>query len=124
MTILVTLYSDDPFEVDRQARLLRSELLALDVDRVNFADPDELPPSHAKGVDPATLSTIVVALSSSPVLVQLGRFLRDWVNRANNRKIIVRDGNRSLEITGTDPKDNREAIEAFFRKPINQNTNR
>lgn len=37
-------------------------------------------------------TAIVVALASFPVLVQLG---------ANGRTIVVRDGDRSLELTGT-----------------------
>jgi hypothetical protein len=98
-TVSLTLHGD-PDEVDIQARQLRIELLALDVDRVDLAAQDE-PPPLSKGVDPATFSTIIVAMSSSPVLVRLGRVLRDWVNRSIKRKIVVRDGDRSLEITGT-----------------------
>jgi hypothetical protein len=115
-TISVTVLDDDPGTVDRLSRQLRTELLALDVDRADLVLDDEVPPG-AKA-DAGTIVSIVVALSGSPVLVQLGRVLRDWVNRANGRKIVVRDGDRSMEITGTSVEDNREVIEAFFRKEI------
>jgi hypothetical protein len=63
------------------------------------------------------VTTIVVAVSGSPVLVQLGRVLRDWVTRGNSRKIIARDGGRSLEITGTTAAESRKMIEEFFNRP-------
>ena len=113
-TVSLTLQGD-PAEVDEQARQLRTELLALDVDRVDFGG-DGPPPQGSKAVDAATVSTVIVALSSSPVLVQLGRVLRDWVTRDERRKIVVRDGDRSLELTGADADDNAAVIEAFFRQ--------
>ncbi|MCP2165468.1 effector-associated constant component EACC1 [Goodfellowiella coeruleoviolacea] len=106
----------EPGEVDEQARQLRGELRALDVARVEFAPGGELPPG-AKAVDPATVSTIIVALASSRVLVQLGKVLQDWVNRGRDRKIVVRDGDRSLEITGTTRADTQRAIDEFFDRP-------
>jgi Effector Associated Constant Component 1 len=112
-TISVTVVDDDPAEADRLSRELRTEILALDVDRAELV-LDRAVPAGAKA-DAGTVETIVVALSASPVLVQLAGLLRDWVNRANHRKIVVRDGDRSLELTGGPVEDNRAAIEAFFR---------
>ncbi|TDV36091.1 hypothetical protein CLV71_13269 [Actinophytocola oryzae] len=103
-------------ECDQACRDLRTEVLALDVDRVDLV-PDGAVPAGAK-VDAASITTIAVALAGSPVLVQLGHLLRDWVTRANGRKIVVRDGERSLEITGTTAADNRDVIEAFFRREV------
>jgi len=112
-TVSLTLHGD-PEDVDGQARQLRTELLDLDVDRVDFA-PGGPPPEDSKGADADTVSTIIVALSTSPVLIQLGRVLRDWVTRGQHRKIEVRDGERSTVLTNTTSADNRAAIEAFFR---------
>ena len=114
-TVSLTLHGD-PEDVDTQARQLRTELLDLDVDGAEFADGGPAP-AAAKGVDPGSDSTIIVALSSSPVLVQLGRVLRDWVRRGESRKIEVREGKRSITLTNTTAEDNRAAIEAFFREP-------
>lgn len=111
MSISLTVLDED---ADRLARELRAELLALDVDRIDLVPDGEVPPGVK--ADAATITTIVVALSGSPVLVQLGRALRDWLNRVNGRKIVVRDGDRSLEIIGSTAEDNREVIEAFFRR--------
>lgn len=105
----------DPEEADRLARRLRSELSALDLEEVDLVKDGAVPPL-AKSVDPATVTTILVAAATSPVLVQLAGTLRDWVNRGRHRKIVVKTGNRSIEITGTSARDNRRAIEAFFRE--------
>lgn len=108
-TISLVVLDDDPAAADRLSRELRTELLALDIDGADLVLDNEVPPT-AKA-DAGTVTAIVVALSGSPVLVQLGRVLRDWVNRANKRKIVVRDGDRHLEITGYNLDD----VEAFFR---------
>lgn len=107
-TISLAVVDDDPGDVDRLTRALRSELLALDLDSADLATGD-VPPG-AK-TDTGTVVSIVVALSGSPVAVQLGRVLRDWVNRNNNRKLVVRDGDRSIEVTGYDLDE----LEHFFR---------
>lgn len=113
-TITVTVRDDDPEELDSQARLLRDELDGLDVDGLEFA-PGAPAPEDAKGVDPATLTTIIVTLSGSPVLIQLGRVLRDFVaNR--KRRVVVRDGKRSLEINGPLDESAKQAIESFFEQ--------
>lgn len=117
-TISIAVQHDDPGDADRLYRQLRTELLALDVDDAEFTF-DRTAPPLAKA-DPAHITAIVVALSSSPVLVQLGRLLRDWVNRANGRKIVVRRGNGDeLEITGASPQDVQLAVESFFTTETN-----
>ncbi|GAA3434314.1 effector-associated constant component EACC1 [Kutzneria kofuensis] len=113
-TVSLTLHGD-PEDVDSQARQLRTELLDLDVDSADFAAGGPAP-ELSKGADADTVSTIIVALTTSPVLVQLGRVLRDWVRRDERRKIEVRDGDRSIVLTNTTAEDNSAAIEAFFRR--------
>lgn len=113
-TVSLTLHGD-PEDVDGQARRLRTELLDLDVDSVEFA-PGGPPPETSKGVDPGSVSAIIVALSSSPVLIQFGRVLRAWVTRGAERKIEVRVGDRKLTITGSPAEVDQAVIEAFFRE--------
>lgn len=116
MTISVTVQDDDPGEADRLHRELYRELTALDVDDLELVTDPEIPPL-AKA-DPANIEAIIVALASSPVLVQLGALLRDWVNRANGRKIVVKDGDRSLEITAPTTEDTRKVIDGYFTRKI------
>jgi hypothetical protein len=112
-TISVTLQDDDPEVLDTRIRLLREDVSGLDVDSVDFA-PGPPAPQDAKGVDPETLGTIIVAVSGSPVLVQLGRVLRAFVERGRQR-VVVREGDRRLEIQGPLDAAAKEAIESFFR---------
>ncbi|GAA3043223.1 hypothetical protein LV79_005999 [Actinokineospora globicatena] len=104
----------DESESDALTRQLRAELLELDVDSVDLGGKGT-PPEHSKGVDPATLTTLVVAVSSSPVLVELARALRDWITRAADRKITITaaDG-RALEITGARAREEQRLIETFL----------
>jgi hypothetical protein len=111
-TISVEVCDDDPAERDNLYRTLREELLSLDIASAELSvDPTR--PAGAKA-DPASITEIIVALAGSRVLFQVAAFLRDWVKRSAKRKIVVRDGNRMLEITGATTRDNREVIDAFF----------
>jgi hypothetical protein len=111
-TISVEVCDDDPSERDNLYLNLREELLSLDIEDAEFSvDPTR--PAGAKA-DPASITEIVVALAGSRVLLQVAAFLRDWVKRSAKRKIVVRDGDRTLEITGATTRDNREVIDAFF----------
>jgi hypothetical protein len=112
--ISLTVPGDDPAVADEQIRQLREELLGLDVDAVEFA-PGSPALAGAKGVDAATVTSLVVTLSSSPVLIILGRTLRDWVNRANGRSLVIRKDGRSLEINGARGRRDLEIIETFMR---------
>ena len=107
-TISLTVVDED---ADRLSRLLRTELLSLDVDSVELVT-GAVPPG-AKSTTGA-VTTIIVSLAGSPVLTQLVATLRDWVNRDKNRKIVIRDGDRAIELVGTSPDDNHAAIKAFL----------
>lgn len=115
-TLLLNVHSGgDSAETDRLTRQLRAELLALDLERIDITADGDIPP-NAKSADPATVSTIIVAVAGSPVLIQLARVLQSVVTRGKNRTITVYDGNRSLKITGANAEDNRRVIEEFFRE--------
>jgi hypothetical protein len=105
----------DPFLVDRLDTQLRRELRAFDVKiEPRRSDTTETTDS-GKGFDPATVGAIMLAVGSSPVLVSLGRFLREWVRRAPDRKIVVKiPGRGSMEITNADDGDRAAAIDRFF----------
>jgi hypothetical protein len=113
-TVSLTVSDDDDADADRLVRGLRTELLSLDVADITFAPAAAPPPAGSKGVDANTLTTIIVTLSGSRVLVELAGAVRDWITRANGRKIVIHDGDRSLEITGARLAEHPKVIEAFF----------
>jgi hypothetical protein len=114
--ISVTVEGSDPGRVDYETRQLIDEIRALRV-TAEFA-PGEPPPPDSKGWDPATVSTIIASLAASPVLVRLGRVLQDWVNRDRHRKIVAKDGDRTVEITGRATDQELAAVKDFFSREI------
>jgi hypothetical protein len=86
-------------ELAQLSRWLRSELLELDVERVEYADSP--PPPESKSGTAVSLGTMIVTLSDSAVLAALVGVLRAWVRRGSDRKVTIRLGEDKLEIRGT-----------------------
>jgi hypothetical protein len=115
-TLSLTVVDDDPAEVDRLSRALHTELDALELDRNELVVEDDAPPLAKSGGD--TVTALLIALATSPALVQLGALLRDWVTRDRGRKVVVRDGDRSIELTGGTAAESAEVIRKFFHREI------
>jgi hypothetical protein len=101
-------------QIDQLTRQFRQEVLALDVDTVTVPTVDDAP-AGAKG-DPVTIGTLVVTLASSRVLVSLCQLARTWVTRDHNRRITLKQGARTLEITGTNTAQHQQLIDAFLNE--------
>lgn len=85
-------------ELDRLTRNLRTELLELNVERVDLASGSTAPPG-TKSAEAFTLGTLVI--STMPVFVpKLVEFLQSWVMRAEDRKVKIKSqvGDRSIEL--------------------------
>jgi hypothetical protein len=102
----------DIAETDRLSRELRRELLALDVDDVALARGGEAP-AGAKG-DPVTVGMLVVSLANSAGLVGICQVVRTWVNRDRGRRIVMKEGKRTLQITGANAAQHQQIIDAFL----------
>ena len=111
-TLSLTVIDDDPAEADKLSRQLHTELRGLDVDSIDLVEDPNVPEGARSTA--GAITTIVVSIAGSPVLVQFGKTLTAWITRSHHRKIIIRDGKRSVTLTGTTPEDNRKAIEGFF----------
>jgi len=105
----------DPEETDQLTRQFRTELLGLDVIDANLA-ADGPGPANAKG-DPVTIGTIVVTLANSTALVGVCQLARGWVNRKRGRRVVVKDGDRSLELAEASPEQQQQLIDAFLEEP-------
>lgn len=101
----------DADETDRRTRQLRQELLALDVDDITLPSTHHAP-AGAKG-DPISIGTLVVSLANSAALVEICRVVRAWVTRDHGRRITLKDGDRTLEITGANTAQHQQIIDAF-----------
>lgn len=102
---------------DRLARQLRLELAALAVDEVRLSSTGSAPPG-AKGIAAST-GELVVSLANSAafatVLTSLVQVLRAWIARGQARHVILKDGERSLELTGASLDQQQQAVDAFVR---------
>lgn len=106
--------TDDTAEVDRLSRDLSRELFQGDVEDVEFAREGEAP-TGAKG-DPVSVGMLIVSLANSAGLVGVCQVVRSWVSRDERRRIVVRAGKRTLEITGASPQQHQQIIDAFLQE--------
>lgn len=99
-------------EIDRLARQFRQELLGLDVEAVAVPSGGTAP-SGAKG-DPVTIGTLIVTMANSAVLAGICQVARAWVTGARGRHIMIKDGDRSLEIDGASASQMQQVIDKFL----------
>ncbi len=113
-TVLVelTLVDGDAMEVDRLRRSLREELLGLEVDRV--ATVAAAAPENAKGLG-TELGSLVVTLANSAILLAVCQTIRAWVMHNKNRRVVIKDNDRTLELTAVSAAQHQEIIAAFLR---------
>jgi hypothetical protein len=102
----------DVLDLDRTARQLRRELLALDLEDISFARVEA--PAGSRG-DAVTVSTLILTLTNSAVLVAACQVLRAWVLRAQGRRVSVRYGDKRVEITGATGSQQQQVIDAAVR---------
>jgi len=84
----------------------------LDVDDVALAREADAPPG-ARG-DAITVGTLIVTLANSAGLVSICQLVRTWVTRDQGRRITIKYGKRTLEITGANAAQHQQIIDAFL----------
>jgi len=105
----------DAGQLDTLTRLLRQELLLLDVDKVTVDGARQTPPG-ARG-DPTAIGSLVMTLANSAVLVGVCQVLRAWQARQQGRSFIMKlkDGRPvSLEIHGDNAAQHQQLIDDFL----------
>ncbi|HEY2700500.1 MAG TPA: hypothetical protein VGJ45_33915 [Pseudonocardiaceae bacterium] len=107
----------DEEEHDLLARLLRMELQALELDDVRLPVTASAPTGTKGGA--ASTGQLVVSLANSAafgaVLTSLVQVLRAWITRGQGRRVVLKDGERSLELTGASTDQQQQAVDAFAR---------
>jgi Effector Associated Constant Component 1 len=99
--LLVEIGAGPDSDLEELAQLcdgLRLELLELEVETVNAIGGGPAP-ARAKSSAVDTVGTLVVALSNSAVVVALVGVLRAWVRRGAGRKVTLRLGENSIEVS-------------------------
>lgn len=118
LLLVLELKSDvDQDEADRSARQFRAELKDLDVESVAPASLENAP-QNAKGVDPSSLSALLITLSATgglfTVLIETAR---DWLARhATARHISVTIDGDTIVLEKSSTQERGALIDAYIRR--------
>ena len=98
LTLQINAGEIDPESLDRLTRQLRSELLDLEIESIDFIQQDQLP-EGAKAADAVTLGALAVAVLPN-FLPKLLEYLQSWALRGEGRKVRVKSqiGDRCIEL--------------------------
>jgi hypothetical protein len=98
---------------------VQKNLAKLGVDSVKRAESGETQ-MLAKGGPPIDVNTLVISLGSAGVLTAVIHLLKDWVLRAEGRKVKVRAevGDNSIEFEYSPTATSEEQLMAFVKKLI------
>ncbi|MGW4123159.1 effector-associated constant component EACC1 [Nocardia sp. NPDC004711] len=109
----------DDERLDRQTRMLRAELAALDgVESAALARDSAGTAPGTKVADPITIGAIVLALSASGgVFTTLIETVRDWLGRhpGTHRVTVTIDG-ESIELEAASGDQQRALVDAYIRR--------
>ncbi|MGW4534219.1 effector-associated constant component EACC1 [Nocardia sp. NPDC004340] len=109
----------DDEHMDRQTRMLRTELAAMDgVESAVLARDTAGAAPGSKVADPVTLGAIVLALSTSGgVFTTLIETVHDWLRRdPGSRRVAVTIDGESIEIDAASDAEQHALLEAFLRR--------
>lgn len=104
----------DDIELERLASHLYGDILELEVDSIDFATTKA--PENTKSVEPMVLGEMIIVLSSSQVLVQLIKLLRDVAQRYRGATVKVKINSDEITIVGNPSKKQKELIDMFMKK--------
>lgn len=113
--------SEDGADAERLAslaRLLRGELLQLDVENVTALRTDNAP-AGTRGLDVVAVGGLLVSLGShAESLWSLVSAVRNWLQRANSthRSVRLEIGGDSLEVSGASAADQERLIDLFIQR--------
>jgi hypothetical protein len=102
----------DGGQLDLETNQLQSRLRDLDVEVSRPVEGGQTP-GGARG-DGVTVGALVVALSSSSVLVALVQEIADWVRSNRSRKVRLRLGDDELELDGLSSSEQRQLMRSWL----------
>jgi hypothetical protein len=105
----------DQAELDELTRLLRDELLELDVEEVDLVG-DGAQPKAAKGFGLLAVGGLIVKFVGSTAFANVVAAVTGWLGRNKGRtaKIVI-DG-QSIELSGLSAAQQQELIDTFARR--------
>lgn len=107
----------DPERVDAVARMLRAELLQLDVDDVRAARGGEAP-EGSRAFDVLAVGGLVVSVGNSQALRSVVAAIRSWFTRnpAGGRSVKIEIDGDVLELTAATREDQERLVGIFLER--------
>jgi hypothetical protein len=104
----------DAEELARLTGQLRSQLLELDVERVDLVRGGQAPPG-SKVADPITLGAIIVTLAPTVIQAVIG-LVQNWHKDHPVSSVKVTLGDDSLELSNASPEQLEQLAQAFIAR--------
>jgi hypothetical protein len=79
-------------------------------------------PYGHKGIDSATIGSVIVAVASSSVLVETLRMISTWASSAKGRSVKVTYGDKSIELTSASVEDQESLVRDFVARIREEDT--
>jgi hypothetical protein len=100
-------------ELDGAARLLREELLALDV--LDVRSMHVPAPPGTRAVEAVATGTLLVTLNAG-LLAIVAHAVHAWIARGGSRSAVLQIGTDRIEITGASREDQQRLVDAFVAR--------
>jgi hypothetical protein len=104
----------DAEELARLTGQLRSQLLELDVDRVDLVRGGQAPPG-SKVADPITIGAIIITLAPTVIQAVIG-LVQNWHKDHPVSSVKVTLGDDSLELSNASPEQLEQLARAFIAR--------
>ncbi|MBF8192489.1 hypothetical protein ITP53_43785 [Nonomuraea sp. K274] len=112
--LLHVVTSGDVLRHERQTRALYAVLTAIDGVNVDYLIPEPDTGDGRKGGVAELALVAAVSMAARPAVQLLITAIKEWCATERNRKVVVKDGDRTIEITGRPDAAQERLIERFL----------
>ena len=119
ITLHLTLSKDEydtNIEIAKLSQQLRSELLKLNIENVDYHRKENLV-NGTKAGDIISWETLIITLAASgSVISTLINFILGWVKRNEGRGVTLELNGNKLEVTGLSANEQKELVEIWLKR--------
>ncbi|MEV5411277.1 hypothetical protein AB0K60_20850 [Thermopolyspora sp. NPDC052614] len=114
----------DTLRRERLTRLLHRDISVIDGAAAELAESAGPPGEGRKGALTGDLFIAVslAAATARPAFQMLTTLIREWCAKERHRKVVITDGDRSLEITGRPDAGQERLVREFLNEFLDQDT--
>jgi hypothetical protein len=107
---------DGAEELAELGRQLRTDLLELDVENVDFVRADETPEGTKTGTPIDWTTLLLTVAASGGVLTTLINVLQAWLTRQDRKSLSLEIDGDKLTVTGISSKEQKRLIDAWLSR--------